>query len=50
MKTAWFGYVVLLAGVVSAAAQGPAPAPVRSEFGVMIPMRDGVKLAADTEW
>ena len=23
------------------------PAPVRSELGVMIPMRDGVKLAAD---
>jgi putative CocE/NonD family hydrolase len=45
MKTTWLGFVMLLGTVLSASAQ--APAPVRSEFGVMIPMRDGVKLAAD---
>jgi putative CocE/NonD family hydrolase len=45
MKAPWFGFVILLAAVAGAA--DPPPAPVRSEFGVMIPMRDGVKLAAD---
>jgi hypothetical protein len=45
MKTTWFGCAMLLGAALSAAAQPPAP--VRSEFGVMIPMRDGVKLAAD---
>jgi putative CocE/NonD family hydrolase len=37
----------LLAAASSTAAQPPAPEPLRLEFGVMIPMRDGVKLAAD---
>src|SRR5258708_8858584 len=45
MKTIWLGFLFLLAVASSAAAQPPAP--VRSELGVMIPMRDGVKLAAD---
>jgi hypothetical protein len=45
MKTTGLGFVMLLGAVLSAAAQSPTP--VRSEFGVMIPMRDGVKLAAD---
>jgi len=45
MKTTWLGFALLLSTVLSAAAQPPGP--VRSEFGVMIPMRDGVKLAAD---
>src|SRR5258706_132492 len=47
MKTSWCGFLLLLAAALSAAAQPPAPATVRSELGVMIPMRDGVKLAAD---
>jgi len=46
MKTGWFGLAILL-GAVSGAAQPPAPPQVRLELGVMIPMRDGVKLAAD---
>jgi putative CocE/NonD family hydrolase len=37
---------ILLAAVLSLAS-APGAAQVRSEFGVLIPMRDGVKLAAD---
>ena len=49
MKTLSLACVLLWGGVLSApAAQPSAPAsPVHSELGVMIPMRDGVKLAAD---
>ncbi|HEX3526262.1 MAG TPA: CocE/NonD family hydrolase, partial [Thermoanaerobaculia bacterium] len=46
MKKVWQGAALLLGAALSAAAE-PAPAPVRTEFGVMIPLRDGVKLAAD---
>jgi putative CocE/NonD family hydrolase len=45
-KTLGFACLVLAASTL-AAAEPPATAPVRAEFGVMIPMRDGVKLAAD---
>jgi uncharacterized protein len=38
---------LLLLGAALRAAEPPAPGPVRSEFGVPIPMRDGVKLSAD---
>lgn len=41
MKKAWLGWAILLGAGTIAAAQ------VRSEFGVMIPMRDGTRLAAD---
>ena len=37
----------LLAGAASAAAPSTSPNEIRAEFDVMIPMRDGVKLAAD---
>jgi uncharacterized protein len=52
MKKTCFACVILLGtvlGAVRSAAAEPSGAatPVRSEFGVMIPMRDGVKLAAD---
>ncbi len=47
MKKAWLGAVLGLGAALCADAEPPAPAPVRSEFGVMIPMRDGVRLAAD---
>jgi uncharacterized protein len=38
----WLACLALLA-----ASSNAQPSPVRSEFGVMIPMRDGVRLAAD---
>jgi putative CocE/NonD family hydrolase len=47
MKKTWFSFVIVLGAVATAPAESPSPAQVRSEFGVMIPMRDGVKLAAD---
>lgn len=47
MRKTWCGFVTVLAAALSMAAQPPSQEPVRTEFGVMIPMRDGVKLAAD---
>jgi uncharacterized protein len=47
MKAPRIGAVLLLGAALCMAAEPPDPVPVRSEFGVMIPMRDGVKLAAD---
>jgi len=47
VKPAWLRCALLLGAVSIAAAPPPALGPVRSQFGVMIPMRDGVALAAD---
>jgi putative CocE/NonD family hydrolase len=47
MRATCLGFTILLGTTLCTAAEPPASAPVRSEFGVMIPMRDGVKLAAD---
>jgi putative CocE/NonD family hydrolase len=46
-KTLIFVCLILAAWALGAAAQSPFPAQVRAEFDLMIPMRDGVKLAAD---
>ena len=47
MRHLWLGALILFAAG-SGAAEGPSDVGrVRSEFGVMVPMRDGVKLAAD---
>ena len=46
MKRAVLRCLILL-GTVTGAAQPSAAVPVRTQFGVMIPMRDGVRLAAD---
>lgn len=46
-KRLTFIALVLLAGAVSAAAPAAIPTEIRAEFDVMIPMRDGVRLAAD---
>ncbi len=46
-KTMGLGCLLLLGAAASSAAPPPVLAEVRAELGVLIPMRDGVRLAAD---